>query len=312
MESAQRIGVFLQARFPIPYAVLGVVSFLAVYWGCFAVDRQTQVSYSLSALIGTVSVVLMMLLMRIYDELKDVDTDIRLGKAGDPRFIDRPIVTGAINKEDIVFLRWAVSLFLVAINLPLFGTPAFTVFLVLFFTGWLSYKWFFIPAISKNILLALLTHNPLVLLQSVYIYSIYYIDNPSSEINIWHLVMIIGLWMPFAIWETARKIRIPEDESDYETYSSKLGLNTAIAMPFIFTLISVSCLYVFADRASLPNWFILLIAGIASVMLIRCILLWVSPTRQHSVLRPFGEAYMLVVNIGIISAVLLSKDFVLL
>ena len=250
--------------------------------------------------------------MRIYDELKDVDTDIRLGQEGDPRFIHRPIVTGAVRKEDIVFLRWFVSACLFAINFVLMGTPAWPMFLVLFFVAWLSYKWFFIPAISKNIVLALLTHNPLVLLLFVYIYSIYRIDSPASEIDVWHVILIIGLWMPFAIWETARKIRIPEDESDYETYSLKLGLNKAVALPFVFTLISVACLVTFAAAAGLPYWFILLVMGIGGIMLLRCILLWVAPTRQRSVLRPFSEVYMLIVNIGIISAVLLSKELALI
>ncbi|PCI44344.1 MAG: hypothetical protein COB51_10345 [Moraxellaceae bacterium] len=312
MARIKRLCVFLKERFPIPYALLGVMSFLAVYWGFFAVDGLARVSYSWSALVGTVSVVLMMLLMRIYDELKDVDTDIRLGAAGDPRFVNRPIVTGAVRKEDIVFLRWLVTAGLFIINFGLIGTPALPAFLILFFIGWLSYQWFFIPAISRNILLALVTHNPLVLLQSLYIYSIYYIDSPSSEISAWHMIMIVGLWMPFAIWETARKIRVPEEESEYETYSSKLGLNKAVAMPFVFTVISVTCLVVFSNMASLPYWFVLLVVGGGGVMLLRCVLLWVAPTRRRSELRPFGETYMLIVNIGVISAVLSAKELILI
>jgi hypothetical protein len=39
--------------------------------------------------------------------------------------------------------------------------------------------------------------------------------------------VIVGLWLPFAAWELSRKIRVPEDETSYRTYSKVLGWKVA-------------------------------------------------------------------------------------
>ena len=39
---------------------------------------------------GIATVALFLLLMRLYDELKDAETDMQLGRAGDPLYRDRP------------------------------------------------------------------------------------------------------------------------------------------------------------------------------------------------------------------------------
>ncbi len=60
---------------------------------------------------------LFLLLMRLYDELKDADTDIALGRSGDPLYRDRVLVTGAVRIEDVKLLRWLVTAALVVLNL---------------------------------------------------------------------------------------------------------------------------------------------------------------------------------------------------
>src|SRR5262249_55168944 len=136
-----------------------------------ALDGRAPLRPGWRALAGGASVLLFSLLMRVYDELKDVETDLRLGKAGDPRYKDRAVVTGRGLVEDIVALRWGATALLVAINaawvvlgrwLPL------AAFAGVFALTWLSFRWFFWPRISKNVLLAFVTHNPISLAISGY------------------------------------------------------------------------------------------------------------------------------------------------
>ena len=41
---------------------------------------------------------------------------ICLGRAGDPRYRDRPIVTGAVSIDDLVVLRWLTTTILVVLR----------------------------------------------------------------------------------------------------------------------------------------------------------------------------------------------------
>ena len=81
--------------FPPHFMVLsGVAKFYAVYFSLQALANSESMQITLPSLAGALSLVLFSLLMRIYDEMKDAESDIRLGRAGDPRYKDRPIVTG--------------------------------------------------------------------------------------------------------------------------------------------------------------------------------------------------------------------------
>jgi len=56
------------------------------------------------------------------------------------------------------------------------------------------------------------------------------------------IVLLVGLWMPWTAWETSRKIRIPADETAYETYSKVLGWRVAPLLPLAAVILSAACL----------------------------------------------------------------------
>ncbi|PCK07440.1 MAG: hypothetical protein COA42_14295 [Alteromonadaceae bacterium] len=307
MSRVTRIKAFLDYMFPLSlYVPGGVATFFAGYLATYAIAGVENIQITLAAGIGAVSTVLFMLLMRLYDELKDVETDLRLGKAGDPRFKDRPIVTGAVLKEDIVFLRWLVTGILVFINLFLINTIAIYPFVVMFVVGWLSFKWFFIPAISKNLLLALITHNPIAILQIAYVIGIFASIEGVNNLVMDHLYLVVALWLHVAAWETSRKIRLPADETDYQTYSSMLGWRLATLMPLIFSVLSSVCLGVLTIKGLFPIWFLMVLIVVTSVVVLKCLLLLFLPTTKRTLLKPVIEGYLLVVNFGLIVASLLA------
>jgi len=86
------------------------------------------------------------------------------------------------------------------------------------------FKYFFWNKISQSLILAVVTHNPFVPLLMIYIMSIAW-QEPS--LNIPQVITIFLFWMPYLAWEFARKIRAPQEETDYTTYSKLVGAKGA-------------------------------------------------------------------------------------
>jgi len=247
-----------------------------------------------------------MYLMRIYDELKDIDTDVRLAKTGDPRFSNRPIVTGAVLKEDIVFLQRLLVVSVLGLNALLINSVAFYGFLLLFVVVWLSSKWFFMPSIANNLLLALITHNPIAALQTVYVFGIFAAVEGPEHLHTLHAFLLVGLWFPVAAWETSRKIRLPDDETDYQTYSSMLGWRQAACLPLLFSVIASACLAWVGIQRDLPAGILLAFMAAALLVVYRCLLLCIKPTQRRTRLKPYVEAYAVAINASLIVGALHS------
>ena len=96
----------------------------------------------------------------------------------------------------------------------------------------MMYKYFFLRAfISQNILLALATHNPISFFLFLYVAALY--RNDAHLHLLPSQVILLGTVFLFCFmsWEIARKIRHPEDETAYQTYSMVLGTKTALMIP---------------------------------------------------------------------------------
>ncbi len=302
-ERLTRLNYFFDDRFPLfTNAGAGLVTFLAIYGGLQVSAGVDALSFTATAWVGLISTVLFLLLLRVYDELKDVDTDLRLGAAGDPNFKDRPIVTGKIKVADLHFLRRAVSIALVALHLPFLGQLPFYVFALFFALCWLSYKWFFVPSIQSNIILALVTHNPLVLVQAVYIACLFTYDFGAEQLQPQHLALIIGLWLPLTVWETSRKIRLPDDETAYQTYSSVLGWRRATLLPLTLILLSALCIMIVLTQVNSPLWLIIGFVALTAFACSRYLSLLIRPTTNKTNLRPVAELYLGGANIAVIGA----------
>ena len=287
-----RIVDYLGEMFPAGNAILAFVDFLAVYLGLEAIGRAGVLRLPWKAALGGVSVALAMLLFRVTDELKDVDSNRRLGAAGDPRYATRPIVTGRVTVDNLVAFRNAVTVTLFAINL-LLGFPwPFLFSLVLYAVVWLSSKWFFVPRISESLLLAFVTHNPLGLLLQVYVASIYVSELGREGLPLGTAaLLLVGVYLPLAAWETSRKLRVPEDETDYETYTKVLGPRVAPLLPMAFVAGSVACVLPVARAAGLGLVFPAILILTALVPVGGALRFLVRPSRAAANLRPAVELY---------------------
>ncbi len=301
-----RIWRYLLVMFPPHFMMLsGIAKFYAVYFSLQALANEELIHITLPSMAGAVSVVLFTLLMRIYDELKDAEADIRLGRAGDPRYMNRPIVTGAVTIDDLVVLRWITTAVVIVINLPLGGWPLIG-FAVLFLVTWLSFKWFFCPVISGDLLLAFLTHNPISLFFGGYIVAVYAGDYGVDSISAWALPLILVFWAPLAAWETSRKIRAPEDETDYQTYSQAFGWKIAPFVPIAFIILGTMSAILLAIEMRLSWIFPAIVVAASLIPVYRCIVFRVSPSQKTANIQPFVEFYAVVMDLGLLVAVIVS------
>lgn len=295
---AGRLLDYLQEMFPplvmIPAAL---AQFAMVYLALQALAGQAPLVITWRAVAGAVTATLFMLLFRVYDELKDVEQDLAMAEAGDPRYVGRAIVTGRIRVDDLVFLRWAVTALLVVINLPL-GIWPLLAFAVGFLFAWLSFNWYFWPAVSKNLILAFVTHNPLTLLLFGYIVAIYVQDFGAGGLSWWTVPLAVAYWFPVAAWETSRKIRPPEDETDYQTYTMMMGTRVAPFLPIVFMSGTAVCVVLLAGPTGIGWIFPAVAVAAAAVGVAACLRFVVAPSTPAAKLRPFAELHSLAVTVG--------------
>jgi 4-hydroxybenzoate polyprenyltransferase len=294
---SRRIATYLSRMFPLwQMAPISVIHFLAAYWTLQAGGGHVPVRIGFRAIGGTITVFLFSLLLRVYDEIKDFESDLLLAESGDPWYRDRPVVTGTVKRDDILRLRSLLEVSLVAANLLMFDAIILSASAVLLGLAWLSSKWFFFPRMRNNLPLALLTHNPLALASEMYIAAIAFAGGLLGKPEWWVGLLLVGLWLPVTAWETARKIRLPEDETAYQTYSKLFGPRVAGLAPLLFTALSVACLIpvVLKAQLGLPCAAAIAIAGMISMG--SCLLFVIAPSRSRARLRPVATLYVVTIN----------------
>lgn len=307
MSRARRIARYLRRMFPPQKMVpAGVAGALAVHLGLQALAGVDPLQVPWRLWIAAASVVLFMLLLRVYDELKDAEGDLRLARSGDARFARRPLVTGEVRLGDLVLLRDAVIAALVLLNLPLGSPLPYAAFAAALILAWLSSRWFFWPAIADHLLLALVTHNPLSLVFSAYVAAVYAADFGAAGLNGWAAVLLVGLWLPVTAWELARKVRLPAEETDYSTYSKVLGWRLAALLPGAATAASAACLIAVALRLGLGPAYPLVLAAAAALVAGAGLRLRLAPAPGRAELGRWSELYALVATPGLVLALLIG------
>ena len=176
-------------------------------------------------IIIAISFVLFGLLLRCFDDLKDYEDDLK-------NFPDRAIPSGLISVKQVQKLSLIIFSIIALINiLNPFG---FYMAITVLCFSLLFWQWFFLKKhLHKNLVLAFLTHHPVVFLQIIYLISSFGVPKESLSLYMYGL--------PFALlfthWEVARKIKVPKQENNYTTYSMVLGYKNAICTLAILQII---------------------------------------------------------------------------
>jgi 4-hydroxybenzoate polyprenyltransferase len=114
-------------------------------------------------------------------------------------------------------------------------------------------KWFFIEdKMRKSLPLAFATHHPIVIFNIVYLLLGMIQTFPVLDWSKAYLVLPIALI--FTNWEIARKIRMPEQETAYTTYSKIWGPRTAATVSILLQLIYTTVVFLVFYNLGTPQF----------------------------------------------------------
>ena len=228
----KRLYVYYHERYPIfARLILGLIVFGEIYFIVLLNRGVTKFDITYQELIGCYTVFAFLLWLRVADDLKDYETDFKL-------FPDRPLQRGATTRKDIFVSCLIFEIIALVLNMIFMPNRIF--FVVLYIYGYLMSKWFFQKAkIQPSLPKALITHNPVQMFVNLYIISFTVIKYDLSFLNLTTIMTLFTLYFPALIWEVSRKIKAPQDENDYTTYSKLFGYKRATRFVLIVTLMDI-------------------------------------------------------------------------
>jgi 4-hydroxybenzoate polyprenyltransferase len=300
-----RSARYIQVMFPPAVLVpIGIVQFFSVYLALEAIAGLVPLRIGGRALLGAGATVLWTLLIRIDDDLTDTEHDARMAAAGDPRYRTRPTVTGAITRRELRALQaGTLGLFLGA-NLVLGGWAMRFASVAGYGLTWLGFRWFFIGALNREAPpLAYLVRKILTVLFGLYALAVF-TDDFGGAMTWWTVPLLLAPCAGVAAWETARKIRLPEDETDYATYSKAFGWRAAALLPACFVALSVACLLPVSEAAGLGAGYAAALLAAAGVAVGACLRFRLRPTRGRARLGGLAQLYGVVAHGGLAVALL--------
>lgn len=228
----KRLHVYFKEMYPIiPRLILGFIVFLEIYFIILLNYGVKEFEIGIQEVIGGFTVFSFLLFLRIADDFKDYETDLKL-------FKDRPLPSGRVKKKDLAICLAVTIGITIALNVAFMNN--FPFFIFLYFYGFLMSMWFFQKSkIQKKLPLALVTHNPVQMILNVYIISFTCIKYGLNWVSLTCFLTAWTLYFPALIWEIARKIKAPEEETDYTTYSKLFGYQKATNFICILTLVDI-------------------------------------------------------------------------
>lgn len=228
----KRLNIYFKEMYPlIPRLILGFIIFLEIHFIILLNNNVTEFKITISEFVGGFTVFSFLCWLRIADDFKDYELDCRL-------FNTRPLPSGRVKKKDLAIFVVILILVTVVLNVVFMNNLAFFAFLYIY--GTLMSMWFFSrKKIQKSLPLALVTHNPVQMIMNIYIISFTCIKYGLPAFTLTNFLAAWTLYFPALIWEVSRKIKAPEDETEYVTYSKLFGYKKATRFVLILTLVDI-------------------------------------------------------------------------
>jgi len=283
----KRINIYLNEMYPIiPGIIFSLVCFYSVYSVAFYFLNEGTIVFNLASFAGAATFFLFALFLRISDEFKDYETDLIL-------FPKRPLPSGRVFKKDLYILM-AVTIILMFLLNILF-TKNILFFIILFVYSLLMFKYFFARKyISKSLILALVTHNPIVLILNLYIISILCHEYNKPLFTRDNIVVAIIFWAPMLAWELSRKIKAPQDENDYPTYSMIFGYRISAMLPAFILFIQMLIILILIDNLFISVVFKVILVANFLFYIIIILRFLLNPCVKTSNLKLYTEIYTVV------------------
>lgn len=237
-----RVVIYLKEMFPVLHISGTIIYASGFIWLQTVLNRESLPSFMHFA-VGSISLLCFVLLIRIMDEFKDYEDDLK-------NFPDRPLPSGRVLKSDLKALGFGCFFLPLLLNLFI-STDALIWTLIVLGFSLLMLKWFFIEStMRKSLPLALISHHPIVFIHLIYLFSVFKAAVP--EANLLYLGTIIPIGLLSTNWEFSRKLRAPKEETEYTTYSKIWGVKAATSAAIITQLLSFSLLVYFIGTMTVP------------------------------------------------------------
>lgn len=228
----KRLAIYLKEMYPPHHALASFLMGLIYIMALSLIDNVAINWKNPHLYTSAFSVMLMALIIRVMDEFKDYEDDLR-------NFPNRPLPSGRVKKEDLKVLQTFNFLFCILANM--YNKFAIIGISICLLYSLLMYKWFFIEkTMRKSLPLAFLSHHPVTYLYFIYLFLVWLSTNGIETDKITFTSALIGLpiGLTLANWEVSRKIKMPEDENAYTTYSKIWGPKVAVSVAMLFQIIS--------------------------------------------------------------------------
>lgn len=252
IEALKRLNIYFKEMYPIPARlVLGAIVFLEMYFIVSLNQGVVKFSFGLQEVVCAFTVFSFLCWLRIADDFKDYELDCRL-------FAHRPLPSGRVKKKDLRIFAAILIVFTLILNLLVMNNFIFC--LILYSYGSLMAVWFFQKhKIAKSLPLALVTHNPVQLILNTYIISFAVIKYDLQWFILTNFMALFTLYLPALIWEITRKVRAPEEETEYVTYSKLFGYKKTISFVMILTWIDITTNFILLWKLNKISILLLLI-----------------------------------------------------
>lgn len=272
----KRLNIYFKEMYPFfTRLLLGFIVFGEIYFILLLNYGITDFSLGIQEIVGGITVFGFLMFLRIADDFKDYESDKRL-------FPDRAFPSGKVYKKDLNIVVAVDLAVLTILNAIFMNNFLFYLFLMAY--GILMSLWFFQKhKISKSLPLALVTHNPVQMVLNLYIISFCCIKYDLYPFTLTSFLVLMTLYFPALIWEIARKIRAPKDETEYTTYSKLFGHKKSTIFILILTLVDIVTNLLLVYRLNMIG-FVILIINVA-VMTVEFILFIKNPERFKLVTR---------------------------
>ena len=254
----KRLNIYFNEMYPIlPRLLLAIIVFCEIYFIILLNNGITDFDIGIQEIIGGFTIFGFLMWLRIADDFKDYETDKKL-------FPKRALPSGKVKKSDLMLICLFIEIVIIILNFLFMNNLIF--FLVLYLYGFLMSEWFFQKSkIQPSLPLALITHNPVQMFVNLYIISFTCIKYNLKFITLTNILALWTLYFPALIWEVSRKIKSPEEENDYTTYSKLFGYKKSIKFVFLLTWIDI-----------LTNVLLVINLNKISVILLLLNVLWMS------------------------------------
>jgi 4-hydroxybenzoate polyprenyltransferase len=282
--------VYFADRLPLPRHALAAALFaVALGAGARVMHDQTSGLLARDVICGAWSLLNVFVLLRLMDSLKDYEGD-------KVDFPERPLPAGRVTLRDVRITLVLFCLALPGVNLAAGPWAALTAGGVVGYLL-LMFRWFFLPdLISNDRLLAIATHHPIYPLTFLHLAGLFALEHGLAPGALrWEVLgpFVIVLWLPFLAWEIARKIRAPEQETRYETYSSRLGPRGAVIFSLTVEGVAVAISVYLGGRLELGALYWALPALGWGTSLVGHLRYLARPCPETARLEVYGQAFAL-------------------